>query len=68
MNHFLATRLAAPLALVGIVVSAIAIAHAGSTNDIIVNSLFLFSSLMEFVAAAALWYLHYFLNFLFNFN
>ena len=55
LNEFLATRLGAALAAVGIVMSAILLAQSHEPLEIAANSLFLFASTMEFIATAGLW-------------
>lgn len=55
LSEFLATRLGAALAVVGIVMSAFLLAHSKEPLDIAANSLFLFASVMELIATAGVW-------------
>ncbi|MFP5415502.1 MAG: hypothetical protein ACLGHZ_01285 [Actinomycetes bacterium] len=55
LNEFLATRLGAALAAVGIVMSAILLAQSHEPLEIAANSLFLFASTLELIATAGLW-------------
>jgi hypothetical protein len=55
MNEFVATRLGAAMAAVGIVMSAYLLAQGGEPLEVAANSLFLAASILEFIAAAGLW-------------
>ena len=55
LEEFMATRFAAAMAIVGIVLSAIAVANSKTPLDKAMNSLFLASATLDFVAAAAGW-------------
>lgn len=55
LEEFMATRLAAALAIANIVFSAISLAHSEAPLDTAMNSLFLASSCLELVSAAAGW-------------
>ncbi|MBK7822029.1 MAG: hypothetical protein IPJ61_13415 [Tessaracoccus sp.] len=55
LSEFLATRLGAALAAVGIIMSAFLLANSHEPLDIAANSLFLFASVMEFIATAGVW-------------
>ncbi len=55
LNEFLATRIGAAMAAVGIVMSAVLLAQSKEPLEIAANSLFLFASTMEFIATAGLW-------------
>ncbi|WP_155420384.1 hypothetical protein [Burkholderia cepacia] len=55
LNEFIATRLGAVLATVGIVMSAIALAEGGESLEVAANALFLAASILEFIATAGAW-------------
>ena len=55
LEEFMATRFAAAMAIVGIVLSALALADSTSPLDTAMNSLFLASASLDLVAAAAGW-------------
>lgn len=55
LEEFMATRVAAALAIANIVFSAISLAHSETPLDTAMNSLFLSSSCLELVSAAAGW-------------
>ena len=55
LEEFMATRFAAAMAIVGIVLSALSLAHSESKLDTAMNSLFLASASLDLVAAAAGW-------------
>ena len=55
MDEFMVTRFAAAMALLGIVLSALSIADASRPIEIAMNSMFLLSSILDLVAAAAEW-------------
>lgn len=55
LGEFVATRIGAAMAVVGMVVSAIMIYESSEPMEYAANSLFLFASVMEFIATAGLW-------------
>lgn len=52
----MATRFAVAMAVVGIVLSSIALSNATTGRDRLINSLFLASAVLDLLAAVATWY------------